>query len=76
VAPEARLEDVLPTVLVALGVGLPQELDGQPLLDIFQQAPQVSRTEASPGLARPHRDVYTDEEEQELRRRLEGLGYL
>jgi len=73
---EAGLEDVLPTVLAALGVPLPAEMDGRPLCELFEEPPQV-RSAAGPEAAGPsRRDVYSAEEEAELRRRLQDLGYL
>ena len=86
---QGRLEDVAPTVLALLGVPVPAELDGRPLdllkgVDVEEGARPVPGTSASdvrPGVDRPAvgsdpETGYTPEEEEEVRRRLEDLGYL
>jgi predicted AlkP superfamily phosphohydrolase/phosphomutase len=75
------LEDVLPTALWALGCALPSDLDGRVLVEAFDPAVVAAHpvrvladgTAAGPGVAQAGYDA--DEEEQ-LRRTLEGLGYL
>jgi predicted AlkP superfamily phosphohydrolase/phosphomutase len=74
--PEARLEDVAPTILAALGLPLPEETDGRPLLPLFLDPPAEVRTSTPPGPTGERRDVYSGEEEREVRRRLTDLGYL
>jgi predicted AlkP superfamily phosphohydrolase/phosphomutase len=87
---EAHLEDVAPTILAALGVPLPEGTDGRPLLPLFLEPPAETRASAAPGPtgerasagsprpepAEGRRDVYSGEEESEVRRRLADLGYL
>jgi len=72
---EAGLADILPTVLAALGVPLPPDLDGRPM-DIFTDPPEISHSTASAAGTGPRRDVYSSDEEARVRRRLRDLGYL
>jgi arylsulfatase A-like enzyme len=77
---EARIVDVAPTVLYALGLPIPDDMDGRPLLDIFEpdyrathpvryaQAEQLTQTPEEPG--------YDEEDAAEMERRLRGLGYV
>ena len=73
---KARLEDVLPTVLSALGLALPERVDGRPLTELFQEPPEVRSTAGPEGAGPSRQDVYSAEEEEQLRRRLQDLGYL
>jgi predicted AlkP superfamily phosphohydrolase/phosphomutase len=76
----ARLIDVAPTILYALGLPVPADMDGQVLLDLFdagyvaanpvryEEAPAAEHLETVP--------AYADEEVEEIEGRLRGLGYL
>jgi predicted AlkP superfamily phosphohydrolase/phosphomutase len=76
----ARIVDVAPTVLYALGLPIPEDMDGRPLLEIFHEdyqeahpvryAPSQEREEAAGET--PH----DQEEKAEMERRLRGLGYV
>lgn len=76
---DAAIEDLAPTILYAMGLPIPQDMDGRPLTEVFSeefraQVPVLYDGEAS------SRDIggtgYTDEAEEEIRERLRGLGYL
>lgn len=79
----ASLLDVAPTVLHYLGEGVPADFDGRSLMEIFtaeEQARNPLRTVAASGdgAAGPGaggRDL-TPAEQDEIRARLKGLGYL
>jgi len=66
-AKRARLEDVAPTVLNALGVPGPP-MDGHPLLG----GPRAHRPSAA---SHPREQRYGQEEERAVERQLRGLGY-
>lgn len=70
----ARIVDVMPTVLHGMGLPLPQGLDGRVLRDAFVDAGEVRhfplRARAVEGRS------LSEEEEREVRSRLQGLGYL
>jgi len=78
--PSARIIDLAPTILYCLGLPIPSNMDGQVLLDLFEQSftrahpvkiGQEAGFRGSPG----PREV--DQEDLEVvRRRLRGIGYL
>lgn len=75
------IEDVMPTLLWLLGVPVPDGLDGRvrtDLLDPEAAAARPVRTAAAPAAAPPAAPAAAFEagEEEELRRTLEGLGYI
>lgn len=77
----ARIVDVAPTILQLLGMAIPDDMDGAPLTQLFEDADLV-RSTVEYTAARPHDDVaasldgYTPEEEETVRIKLQGLGYL
>jgi arylsulfatase A-like enzyme len=76
----ASIVDVAPTVLYGMGLPVPEDMDGRPLLEIFTsdyRAANPVRTAppvASDGVE--SRPVYDAEEVEEMERRLRGLGYV
>lgn len=75
----ARIVDVAPTVLYALGLPLPDDMDGRPLLDIFDddfRAGQPLLYDAPAMPAQADALPSSEEETAEMERRLRGLGYL
>jgi len=79
---QARIVDVAPTLLYAMNLPIPADMDGRVLEEAFddeyRRSHPVRREE--PGASSPRQaqaePVYTDEEETEMQRRLHGLGYL
>jgi predicted AlkP superfamily phosphohydrolase/phosphomutase len=77
----AGIIDIAPTVMYALGLPIPTDMDGAPLKGLFEEA-HVLQTEASYTDDRRHEDVaredygYSEEEEENVREKLEALGYL
>ncbi len=75
------LADVTPTVLALLGAPVPAGLDGRPL-DLVKEVPSTAGPSPSTPTFSPAEPPgegsagYTPEEEDEVRRRLEDLGYL
>ena len=78
----AKLVDVFPTVLWAMGIELPAGLDGKPLTAAFAPeavAANPVRIATGPSAATSAAEdaaAMTSAEEEELRKTLEGLGYL
>ncbi len=71
------LRDVGPTALASLGLPLTRDMDGRPLVEIFEGEIDLSRRgssyrEAEAGAG----PVYGANEEAELRERLRALGYI
>lgn len=77
----ARIVDIAPTILQTLGVAIPDDMDGAPLVALFDEA-DLAHATAQYTTARAHEDFatgitgYTPEEEETVRIKLEGLGYL
>ena len=77
----AGIIDVAPTVLYTLGMPIPSDMDGKPLMSFFEET-YTQQTEASYTDERKIEDVasdeygYSEEEEESVRLKLEALGYL
>lgn len=76
----ARLIDIAPTILYALGLPVPVDMDGRVLLDLFNAEyaahhPVHYDEEVSENLTRSER-VYRDDEARQVEQRLRQLGYL
>ena len=77
----AGIIDVAPTVLYALGMPIPSDMDGKPLTALFEEE-HIHETAASYTDERTFEDVasdaygYSEEEEESVRLKLEALGYL
>lgn len=81
----ASLSDLAPTILFCQGLGIPQEMEGRVLAELFSpeflsaHAPQriaVPEAAAPQSVEETPADNYTDEERQIIERRLRDLGYL
>ncbi|HEY64691.1 MAG TPA: hypothetical protein G4O02_08970 [Caldilineae bacterium] len=76
----AHIVDLAPTILYAMGVPIPEDMDGRPLLEAFEEetvreAPPMSM--APSALFQWRSEVgYTVEEAGEIERRLRQMGYL
>lgn len=77
----AHIMDVAPTILYLIGEAIPNDMDGRVLEEIFHPEFLASHPKAfrdvQPREAKDlDRRTYTDAEEQEIKERLQGLGYL
>ncbi len=76
----ARIVDVAPTVLYALGLPIPKDVDGHPLLEIFTDETRALQPVeyASPQRhgSRGEEPAYDEDDLDEMERRLQGLGYV
>ena len=78
----ARIIDYAPTILHSFGVAVPSDMDGCVLEEIFTEeylAENPVRVSATAGLdydAPDDSPDMTEEESEEIRARLRGLGYL
>ena len=80
---QGRLADLAPTILYALGLPVPEDLDGRVLTEVFTPdfvaahplviEPAAAADETGAVAAEP---VYSAEEEALIQERLRGLGYL
>jgi predicted AlkP superfamily phosphohydrolase/phosphomutase len=75
-----RIIDVAPTVLHALGLPIPEDMDGRPLLEIFcdgyQDAHPVRYSAPRRVAGTAPEAAYDQEDAAEMERRLRGLGYV
>jgi predicted AlkP superfamily phosphohydrolase/phosphomutase len=76
----AAIADVFPTILTLLGIGVPADVDGKVLSEALEcgvpGSPPVRASDSPQAPASPGRHEYTSDEEEEIRERLRGLGYL
>ncbi|MGQ9598994.1 MAG: alkaline phosphatase family protein [Anaerolineae bacterium] len=75
-----RIVDVAPTVLYALDLPIPEDMDGRPLLEIFCQEYQATHPVRYGRAERPDQEAVAPEESPDeaadMERRLRGLGYI
>jgi predicted AlkP superfamily phosphohydrolase/phosphomutase len=79
---KAALPDLFPTILHAVGLPIPNDVDGRVLSEAFEEA-FLERTpvrwEKAEGIEfgdADGREIYTDEEQMEVLSHLKGLGYI
>ena len=71
----ARIVDVAPTALHAMGLAVPDDMDGRVLTELFSDGREV-RTEAGRDRDAEEEVVYTEEEEAAIEQSLKNLGYI
>lgn len=81
--PTPMITDLAPTVLYLLSVMIPRDIDGKVLADVFDESfKQRFPVEYSDGTTTTlskdfsEKGYYTDDEEEKIRQRLKGLGYI
>ncbi len=78
----AQIQDMAPTILHLMGLPVPEEMDGQVLRPAFTEGHQaahplrISKGPAKTDDGPPGEAPYSEEEEQEIKERLRGLGYM
>jgi predicted AlkP superfamily phosphohydrolase/phosphomutase len=76
----ARIIDLFPTIYHMFGLQIPADIDGKSLDTIF--TPEwlaenpVRISDTGTGIKETKEDVYSKEDEAEIRKRLKGLGYI
>ncbi len=78
---EARIADVVPTLLYAVGLPVDSDMDGRVMTeafhpDIVKGRPVVYTTDSAGPTAASFTEAYSDEETAKITERLQGLGYL
>jgi hypothetical protein len=76
----ARLMDVTPTALYALGVPLNDDMDGQPVVAIFDDefaaSHKIAFRENAVSVSDERVDPFSAAEEDDIMEQLKGLGYI
>jgi predicted AlkP superfamily phosphohydrolase/phosphomutase len=76
----ARIQDLAPTILYAMGIPIPKTMDGKVLLDLFtpqfREMQTVRYRESGPSTPEDEVSSYSEEEQVEMREMLRALGYV
>jgi len=72
----AQIADIAPTLLAAVGLRVPADMEGQVLTELFSEKLGVEYEPPQKVQVGEHAEVYTEEEKEALSRRLADLGYL
>ena len=76
----AQIQDMAPTILYAMGLPVPRDMDGQPLTDAFMRQFVVEHPirydDGASAQQTPQVSDYSDAEAQQVEERLRELGYL
>jgi arylsulfatase A-like enzyme len=75
-APTVSILDVTPTLLALQGLGAPEGTDGRVAEELLERTPQPPERSAVPSERAGEATPYTEEEEEAVRERLRGLGYI
>lgn len=79
---EIKMTDVAPTILYLLGMPIAGDMDGSVLTEAFEESyvrqHPVNRSDHGTDTSGPSHDggYYSDDEEEKIRERLKGLGYI
>jgi arylsulfatase A-like enzyme len=65
----AQLADIAPTLLAAIGLRVPADMEGQVLTDLFSARLEVEFEPPQAVEVTEHAEVYTEEQKQALTRR-------
>jgi predicted AlkP superfamily phosphohydrolase/phosphomutase len=71
-----RIVDIAPTVLAALGLKVPSDMEGSVLTDLFDRMPTIEYELPQTAEWTQQEGVYSEAEKEILTRRLTDLGYL
>lgn len=73
---QGEIADIAPTLLAAVGLRVPADMEGKVLTDLFDQKIEIEYEPPQKSEMAEAEEVYTDEEKEALTRRLADLGYL
>lgn len=73
---EANIVDLTPTALAALGLPVPVDMEGTVLSNAFTTAPKIEMEPPVRKIMEQHGEIYSEEEQKILQKRLSELGYL
>jgi len=73
---EANIVDIAPTVLAALGLRVPVDMEGRVIREAFVREPVIEREPPLKKVLEEQVEVYSDADRRILEQRLSDLGYL
>lgn len=73
---EGNIVDITPTVLAALGLRVPVDMEGRVLREAFTVEPTIEREPPIKKALEDHGEVFSDADKALLEKRLSDLGYL
>ncbi len=73
---EANIVDITPTLLAALGLRVPVDMEGRVLTECFSTQPRIEREPPVGPQLEQTADVYSEKDKRILEQRLSELGYL
>ncbi len=74
---QAEMADVAPTLLAAMGLAVPSDMEGRVLTELFNTPPEVVLESPAPAQQGYSMDsVYSEQDQAILTQRLSDLGYL
>jgi predicted AlkP superfamily phosphohydrolase/phosphomutase len=72
----ANIVDVAPSILYAMGLSVPADMDGRPLLAAFDAAHVTTHPVQTSGEQHAAREDYSAQDEEQVMERLRELGYV
>lgn len=72
----AQIADIAPTLLAAMGLRVPADMEGRVLPELFDQKLTIEYEPPTAVERKEHGEIYSDAERDEVSRRLADLGYL
>ena len=75
--PMPEITDLAPTILYAMDLPVPDDMDGRPLVEVFQDRKQIVRSRIRSESGKESEDrKFSPAEDVEIEKRLRDLGYL
>ena len=75
----ASIVDLAPTILFVFGVPIPSDMDGRPLKELFEPSSHLAKNSVqyqAAEVGRKREYHITEEDKEEIKKRLRALGYL
>ena len=73
---DANIVDITPTVLAALGLRVPVDMEGRVIREAFTVEPVVEQEPPVEKVRKAEEEAYSEEDRRVLEQRLSDLGYL
>jgi predicted AlkP superfamily phosphohydrolase/phosphomutase len=73
---DGNIVDIAPTMLAALGLKVPLDMEGRVLREVFVTEPKVEREPPVESVFQEQPEIYSEQERRVVAKRLSELGYL